>query len=408
MNKIYFIVYSFISIIVYGQHSMPIQMDTIPYKYELIGTGILDYGSTSIQNEMSKKLINGGFISDDIIAQSLNKHKAQNRIGIDGSAEIEFRDYHSRLFNQEKYGYYLRTGYFNALSTAYSKDIFNLIFNGNSSFLGDTANFSGTQAIAMSYQKVGFGFIDKKSKSNFGINYYNISNFSDAFIRSGDLVLDSLGTNIQLDMNGQFRYSNGKKFNKGWGIGLDGDFRIQVKWLAEANAYFQIQIKNIGFMTVRKITEYSADKTYDFSGFQFNTLLSDSANSIGNSTELLDTLGIVRNSKTIYMPLPGFIQLGKVVDNQSNKIIQSFFGIRLHTVLNYTPMAYVGAHIKLYDWMKVGIQTSYGGFSKFRLGFYTQYDLGSFHFGVGSEDLIGAISNKGFGESIHFRISRLW
>jgi|TARA_R110000737_G_scaffold324995_1_gene338139 hypothetical protein len=408
MNKIYLIVSLIVTLNVIGQHSMPIQMDTLFYKYEVIGTGILDYGSTSIKNELSKKLLYGGFIDSDMKERSLNSHKTQNRIGIEASGEIEFRDYNTRLFNQDKYGYFIRGGYYNYVTSAYSQDVFNLVFNGNSAFLGDTANFSGTQANAISLQKIGFGFIDKKSKSNIGINYYNVSNLSDAYIRSGDLIMDSTGTNLELDMGARFRYSEGKRFNKGWGIGIDADFRIPVKWLNESQAYIQVQLKNIGFLSIKNMTEYTADESYDFSGFKFNQLIGDSTSSINGSSELLDTLGIEKRSKNITSMLPGFIQIGKIVDYQSDKTVQSYFGVRLHTTLDYTPLAYIGAHIKLYKWMKVGIQGSYGGFSNFRLGFYSQYDFGKFHFGIGSEDLIGAFSNKGYGESIHFRITRLW
>jgi hypothetical protein len=408
MNKLYFAFLFLISMNSIGQHALPIQMDTLIYNYEIISTGILDYGSTSIKNEMTKKLLYGGFIDSEMKDRSLNSHKTQNRIGIEASSEIEFRDYKTRLFKQGKYGYYIRAGYYNYATSAYSQDIFDLVFNGNSYFLGDTANFSGTQANAISFQKIGFGFIDKKSKSNIGVNYYNVTSLSDAYIRTGNLIMDSAGSNIELDMGGEFRYSEGEKFNKGWGLGLDADFRIPVKWLNESQAYIQVQLKNIGFMSVKNMTVYTADKSYNFSGFKFSELLGDSGTSIKDGNQLLDTLGIEKRSENITTLLPGFIQIGKVVDAQSNNNVQSYFGVRLHTSLNYTPLVFAGAHFKLYDWMKVGIQGSYGGFSNFRLGFYSQYDLGKFHFGIGSEDLIGALTKKGYGESIHFRITRLW
>jgi hypothetical protein len=408
MSRFYFIATFFIAWNVSAQHSLPIQMDTLIHNYEVIGTGILDYGSTSIRNEMTQKLIYGGFIDSEMKDRSLLSHRNLNRVGIDASGEIEFRDYHTRIFNQDKYGYYVRGGYYNYISSAYAPDVFSLIFNGNSSFLGDTARLSGTQANAISFQKIGLGFIDKKSKSNIGINYYNVSNLSDAFIRSGDLIMDSTGANLELDLGGRFRYSQGKKFNKGWGIGIDADFRIPIKWLNESQAYIQVQLKNIGFTSIKEMTVYTADENYDFSGFKFSQLISDSSATISGTEQLLDTLGIQKDSKSITAMLPGFIQIGKVVDAQSTKTVQSFFGVRLNTTLDYTPLVYAGAHIKLYQWMKVGVQASYGGFSNFRLGFYSQYDFGKFHFGIGSEDLIGALSNKGYGESIHFRITRLW
>ncbi len=259
MNKIILFLLCLGFFSAFGQHSLPIQMDTSIYKYEVIGTGILDYGGTSIKNEISQKLLYGGFIDSEMKDRSLSSHKLQNRIGVDATAEIEFRDYKTKIFKQDKYGYFVRGGYYNYVSAAYSKDIFNLVFNGNTSYLGDTAKFSGTQANAFSFQKIGFGFIDKKSKSNIGINYYNISSITDTYIRSGNLIMDSTASNVQLDMGGRFRYENGKKFNKGWGIGFDADFRIPVRWTNESQAFFQVQLKNIGFMSVKNVTQYTAN-----------------------------------------------------------------------------------------------------------------------------------------------------
>jgi len=408
MNKIILFLLCLGFFSAFGQHSLPIQMDTSIYKYEVIGTGILDYGGTSIKNEISQKLLYGGFIDSEMKDRSLSSHKLQNRIGVDATAEIEFRDYKTKIFKQDKYGYFVRGGYYNYVSAAYSKDIFNLVFNGNTSYLGDTAKFSGTQANAFSFQKIGFGFIDKKSKSNIGINYYNISSITDTYIRSGNLIMDSTASNVQLDMGGRFRYANGKKFNKGWGIGFDADFRIPVRWTNESQAFFQVQLKNIGFMSVKNVTQYTANSTYDFSGFKFSQFIGDSSLSTSNSKDLLDSLGVEKRTKNLTSLLPGFIQIGKIVDYSSNKVVQSYFGVRLHTSLNYTPLIYAGGEVKIYKWMRVGVQGSVGGFSNFRLGFYSQYDFGKYHVGIGSEDLIGAFSNKAYGESIHFRLTRLW
>ncbi|MFA7272947.1 MAG: hypothetical protein WC044_03715 [Crocinitomicaceae bacterium] len=409
MNKLFAIVFGLIlANSGKSQQSLPIQMDTLLYKYEIIGAGILDYGSTSIQNEFTQKLIYGGFINQAMIDRNSGNHKLQNRAGFDASGEIEFRDYTTRIFNQDKFGYFVRGGYYNYFSTAYSGDVFNLIFNGNSSYKGDTAKFSGTQANLFSFQKIGIGFIHKKSKSNIGLNYYNISGYSDAYIRTGNLAMNADASNLQMDLGGKFNYAEGQKFNKGWGVGLDGDFRLTVKWLNEATAFFQVQLKNIGYMNVNNVSEYQSDSTYNFSGFKFSQLMGDSALTFNSSSQVLDSLGIQKRSKTVHAMLPGFIQIGKVVDQQSSKVVQSYFGVRIFTTLNYTPLIYIGGQVKLFDWMKIGIQASHGGYTNFRIGFYTHYDLGKYHIGIGSENLIGALSKSGYGESLHLKLSRLW
>ena len=122
----------------------------------------------------------------------------------------------------------------------------------------------------------------------------------------------------------------------------------------------------------------------------------------------MDSLGVKRDTRTITGFLPGFVQIGKIVDQHSDQNLQSFFGVRLYTTLAYNPLVFGGAEYKFYPWMKVGVQALYGGFSKFRVGFYSQYSVKHFYFAIGSENLIGALTNKGSGQSIHLRLAVKW
>lgn len=390
------------------QHSLPVQMDTNLLNGEIITLGIFDYSGTSIENAMSSKLIYGGYIDEDTKNSSLNKHKIQNKYGLELNSEIEYRNYNLGNFLKGKYGFYIRGGYNAYASASYSDDLFGLVFYGNERYLSDTAYFSGTEANGIAFQKIGAGLIAKKMKSNLGINFYNISNYGDAFARTGYLYGDASAENFELGLDARLQVTNNKKFNQGWGVGFDGDFRFESQWIADRTAYFQAQFKNIGMMKINAIDQYMIDSTYNYNGLSFNQLVGQNELNTADESNLVDSLGVQRRTTSLTGFLPGFVQIGKIVSHNSNQIFQSFFGVRLYTTLVYNPLVFGGIEYKAYPWMRVGVQAIYGGFSNFRVGFYTQYSYKKLNFGIGSENLIGALSKKGNGESIHLRLALRW
>ena len=398
----------FFSFTVFGQHSLPIQMDTSIINSEISVYGIIDYSGTSIQNQMSDKLVFGGFIDAEMKNASMDKHRTHNKFGIEVSSEIDYKNYNLGNFLKGKYGYYIRGGLGIYGSASYTDDIFGLTFFGNQRYLGDTARFTGTEANLVNFQKIGFGLVSKNLKSSLGINYYNITNYAEGFVRFGELSSDSTGSNVNLALDSRVQIANSSKFNKGWGIGLDGDFRFKAQWINEREAFFQAQFKNIGLMTINDVDVYSVDSTYSFSGFTYAQLFGDNAINFDNEEEIMDSLGVKKGNRSITTFLPGFVQIGKIVDQHSDQNLQSFFGVRLYTTLAYNPLIFGGAEYKFYPWMKVGVQAIYGGFSKFRVGFYSQYSVKNFYFAIGSENLIGALTNKGSGQSIHLRLAVKW
>lgn len=408
MKNVIFLFAFFCVSVLQAQHALPIQMDTNTFKGEVFGYGIIDYSGTAIQNAMSEKLIYGGFIDNESKKSSFDRHKVHNKFGVELNSEIEYRNYSLGNFMKGNYGLYVRGGYGAFGSTSYTGDLFGLTFYGNQRYIGDTANFSGSEMNFVAFQKIGFGFVSKKMKSSLGINYYNISNYGDAFVRQGALSSDSSGTNMELALDARLQYTGGAQFNKGWGLGFDGDFRFQADWIKDRKAYFQAQFRNVGLMQINSVNQYLVDSVYTYSGFKLNQLVGDNRLSFENQEEILDSLGVSKTERKLTTFLPGFVQIGKIVDEHATQSIQSFFGVRLYTTLAYNPLVYGGVQYKAYSWMKIGLQAIYGGFAKFRLGFYTQYNYKNMNLGIGSENIIGALSKNGNGESIHLRLAVRW
>lgn len=398
-----FILIGLSSFLVRSQHFMPIQQDTSLHSFEAIGYGIADYGSTSIQNAFSQKLIFGGGINDEVKSSSFEKHDPINRFGVDLQAELEFRNYKSEKIGKGKYGWLVKGGYYNFAGLLYSQDLFGLAFYGNQRYLGESVDFSGTRASGWSYQKVGFGLVDKKTKSNISLNLYSVSAFGNANIRNGQLFQSIEGDSLNITYDGYAEYMRGSKMNRGWGLGIDADIRIPVQIVKDQTSYIQFLVKNFGVAYLPNITRYQADSTFTFEGLTFDQIFGD-ASIIDSTFSMLDTLNIKSETYSSIRFLPAFLQVGKIVDHQSTRKVQSFFGIRMYPSLVLVPQVFAGIHYHPLKWLSVGANTAFGGYTKFRFGIYTSFEIKQFNFGIATENIVGAVSLSGNGLSLVTRL----
>lgn len=387
-----------------AQQLLPIQYDTTLYTHEIIVNGMGDFGSTSLRNDLTTKLLYGGQITSHIKDHSFSSHGDINRIGEELNAEIEYRNMNVNAFKNESLGFVIKGGYYSVGSAVYSKDLFGFAFYGNTNYLGEVSDFSGSRAGYIDFQKIGFGCIDKKTKSSITFNLYNVSNLYHASFNKAEVTQNSDGTSITLDLLGGITMTQGNSFSKGLGAGFDLDYRIPMEWRGDKKAIIQFTAKNIGLIHYyTRLKSYSVDSLYEYDGLTINQLYGD--NSIFNDDfSWMDTLNVQEISRKANVLLPGYFQIGKIVDDNQQSKWQSFFGIRLYPTLAYNPLLYGGAHFKIKDWLEAGTQLSYGGFSDFRVGVYSNIRYKKWTIGIASQDIYGTISKNGFGQSLLFRM----
>jgi hypothetical protein len=394
----------FFSLNSYAQVFLPVQFDSNRYSHELIVTGLGEFSSSSIRNELSHKFFLGGTITEEIKDRTFSHHTAVNRFGIDLNSEIEYRNLKRCLFDQDKMGFLLKGGYYTLGSVAYSKDAFGLTLYGNSDYAGQTATLSGSNAAYIRFQKIGFGIVDKDTKSNASINFYNVEDYFRGYLRKGELKQSADGTEIELALKGVVNTTHGNAFTKGVGLGVDFDYRIPLDFGREKKAVIQFIGRNIGFVHYfTGIQTYQLDSAYQYSGFKINQLYGDQT-ILNDNFSLYDTLGIQKTENKRTLSLPGFYQVGKIVSDNFSGKWQSFFGVRLYPALAFSPQAFAGAHLKVNSSIALGAQTSYGGFTHFRLGFYANAVYKNFVFALASQDLLGVFSKYGTGQSLLFRV----
>lgn len=383
---------------------LPIQYDTLPRSQEIIVSGGVNYAGSAMQNQLYSKFIFGGLISSEIKDASDARHKGLNRVGGTFASDIEYRNYNIKPFKKQDWGLVFKAGANAFGGGVYSHDAFGLIFYGNDRYVGETMDISGLDMTFASAQKIGVGCIDNKTKSNMTINLYNMNNYMSGSFRDFQITQSSDGQDVSLVMDGELSMRNSPSFSQGVGLGVDLDFKLPVAWGEDKEAYIQILAKNIGMAYLFEGQKYyRIDTTIEFSGLEFEDVIGDNA-IIADSIDALAALGVSSEIRKRAVLLPGFIQVGKIVDLHSTKKIQSFFGIRLYPSIIYSPYAYAGLHYKTTEWLSVGANIGYGGFTNFRGGLYANMNFEKISVGLATENIIGLVSKKGSGQSLFIRL----
>ena len=397
-------------LLILGLMTVPVNAQIIPIGYDttilsqefFLNAGV-DYYGSSIEKELASKFIKGGMITDAMKDNSFSRHKAINRLGVLGGGDIEYRNYSKKLIKKKDWGFLVKGGYNVFAGLLYSKDLFGLTFYGNERYMGETIDISGTSVSYMTFQKVGFGMIDSKSKSSVSLNVYNVSDRFKGDFRTLKLTQDANGDEITLEMDGDLEMKNNSKFNQGIGLGLDLDFKVPVAWGKDRKAFIRFEAQNVGFAYMyEKQKVYSFDTTFTFTGLKFNQLIGDES-ILSDTLSILDSLGIRTKESNRTVMLPGFLQIGKIVDETYAGKLQSFFGLRMYPSLIYSPYIFAGIDYKPEKWLRVGANGAYGGFGGFRVGLYLRSTFSNYSLSVATENVVGFFSKAASGQSLLIR-----
>lgn len=390
-----------ISLTSLSQSMLPLIQDTSinSMGHEISISGLGDYQSTSIGKDITRAFIYGGFIDEGMKSNSSSRHDEINRFGIDLNAEIEYKNHNINLFKDSLKGLVIKGGIYNFSSIIYSKDLFDMAFFGNEMFTGDTAYFTGSQFTNLSFQKIGVGWLNKKSKSSFSLNFIGVNNYLNGIFNEGHLYQSQNIDSLELLIFGEGERSKGTSYFKGFGVAFDMDYRFKMKKNESDFIHFQLLLRNLGVAYLNNTDQYMANGVSTIHSYEVNDLIN--SESIFNNPDdfangIVDTI-ITKGSLVI---LPAMFQFTKLIDNHSPHKFQGFFGFRGYLNNAYVPMLFGGLDYKVAQWFRMGVQGSYGGFSQLRYGMYASVHFPHFNLGLASENLF----NK-TGESIIIKLS---
>ncbi len=388
----------------FGQSTFPFFRDSLLQSNQLLLNGNFDATGTSMRKEFVNTLAFGGYIDSDMKDRTLKSTRANNRIGVFASGEATYISGAGNLFKSGKYSWLVKAGYYAIGNINYTRDAFKMTFYGNSYLGADTANLTGTRISGMQFQKAGFGFYHKKTGSSLTLNVVNVQNQLSGYIRKGQFSQDPNMDSVSFRLNGDMTYSTGKAFSKGIGFAIDFDFYLKVPWLKDS-ATFQFTIQNLGaaYMFESQST-YSPDSTYRYSGFTLNQI-KNSSNLFGDDFSLLDSLNVEKKEVKRWVMVPAYLQVMKLVDLASAKKLQSFFGIRFYPTIGIVPTGFAGLFYRFVPRVSASANVAFGGSSIVRGGLMLGYHGNKVGIQLGTDDIYGLVSKKGFGQSALIRLS---
>ena len=388
---------------VFSQQWLPALSDSSPKRHEISFTGTAENASTSLPFSLTQKLLFGGEINETLKQEGLKHLKPNNRLGIILSSEVTYNDFSINLLKRNNWGISIKAGQCVFMGLSYPKDLYSLVFYGNTpyqevpsgvTYLNTSSNnvhsLSGIKFTAQSFQKMGIGFLNKRTNSTIHFNIYNLSNFATCDFSRLTLYQSQQADTLTLNYNGSLSYIDNRNFIKGIGVGLDADVRFKIS-SKKRQLHFQFMCQNIGFAkTQQSITEYAGDTTFTFTGLTYKQLMHETPFSVHTA---LDTVGLRKKISKETVFFPGLIQFSKLVDANSAQKIQAFYGIGMYLTTLSTPYLFAVSDFKIkctnhFKW-HLGVNANFGGFSVFKGGIYTNLQLKNWYVGLSSTNLIG-------------------
>lgn len=393
----------FLGQVTFAQQTLPIAHDSTVLKREFVLHSSAQLHSNHLNAAASRKILFGGFITDDEIGRAVDQLKEDgiNRTGAVFNLDMVYADYQANLFGKKQWGYVVTAGHQTYLGTSYQSDVFRLLAQGNTQ-TPEIVDLTDTRFYQMSHHKLGFGILEKQTRSYFALNFIGSAGFQNMDMMNGVFRQNSTKDTTDLILIGSYSGNTSAQFLRGLGVGIDVDLRMPVK-VKDKEVIVQVLAQNVGFVNMNKNTyNYQLDTTYRYTGFNLQQIqdLTDNPSFI-----LEDSLNLARQTGSSTQWLPGFVQVAKIVNRNAPQKFQAFYGLNVYTQIIYMPQAFAGAHWQANEKFAAGIHGHLGGFGGARLGCYAEMRLGQFNLGLSSQDILGTAANLGFGHSLLFRLS---
>lgn len=383
-----------------SQELLPELYDSTEVNRQLIVNGGFFHHSTSLSNEFTNKVFFGGDISDELSQDVFKNQNDYNRFGGGAYFRVLYKSNKPVLKSKPNWSWMIDASNEVHVSTDYSADFLGLALLGNASFLGQSLSFSNSSAEVVQFLSVGGGVHNRKSKNFITLNVVLPQNYAQVLINKGNVAFSDDGSNVDLRLQGELMEAASSPYFKGGGAAVNFDFNLPFGNVNSFNGIMKITGRNIGAYHLGKTTNQSVDATISYNGFEISDFTNDA-----EMAGFKDTLGVIESETSTTRLLPGFIQVGKIASVNSERKIQSTFGVRMYTNIIYRPLVYLGVHYQPFDRFSFGTQGSFGGYGNFRLGLYANYSGKNIIIGLGTEDVLGAFLRSQYGQSGLIRLA---
>lgn len=371
-----------------------------------------DAGSNGFQNVMMNRFLFGGHIDKQTKDAALSKMRGYNQMGINLNYDIS-------LFVAGKPQFDFLVGIKNQeiFNATYTKDFYQLALYGNKPFLGNTANFSGTNINALRFQELKFGIIMHQvdSTAKIGISISFLRGEQLLYIKANknsSLFTNADGTELIFDSNFNMAISDTsrkKDFFSFRGVGASADIFFETPYKSKIGrqSILTVNANNIGFIHwSAKSVQYSSDSVFKFDGYHINNVLDlkDSTLQKINSDSLLRKATNARQEEFNTNIPTNLIIINKIY---FTRMFALNTGFRYIFHANYKPYVFAEPEYKIANRFIIGVHIGYGGYTRLNTGLSFIYNSNKWFFKIGTNCLQGYIApKKTYGQGLYFSVAK--
>jgi len=369
-----------------------------------------DAGSNGMSSGLVNKLVWGGYIDNDLKKESSKYLRDKNNFGINLNYDVS-----AFLKGNSKFDFLVGFKNQEIINATYSKDFFNLMFYGNQSYKGVTADLSNCNVNALRFQEVKFGAIMHKvdSVGKIGISLSFIKGEQLLFIKTGNnssLYTSADGSEILLNSNFSMAISdtNNKRLSSFNGVGASADifFETPYKSRIGKKSVLIANVNNLGFIHWQnRSVQYSSDSVFKYTGYNINSIfdLKDSTLKRINSNSLLRNVSNAR-SEDFSVNIPtNLVIINKIFFSD---VFAFSTGFRFIFNANYRPYIFLEPEYR-YKKVTFGLHTGYGGYVRLNIGASVVWNNNNWFLRIGSNSLQGYIFPKSaFGQGLFFSFAK--
>lgn len=351
-------------------------------------------GSNGMSSRLVDRLVSGGYISNDIKKESSKNLKGENNFGI-----ILNYDVTAFLKGKSKYDFLVGVKNQEVLNATFTRDFFNLMFYGNQTYKGKTANLSNSNVNALRFQEIKFGLMMHKidSVGKIGVSVSFIKGEQLFYIKANknsNLYTAPDGSELVFNSNFNMAISdtNNRNLTKFNGVGASADifFETPYKSTIGQRSILSVNANNIGFIHwLNNSVQYSSDSSLRFRGYEVNNIadLKDSTINRLNSDSLLRTLSNARNENFNVNIPTNLVIINKIYFGSQQRFCLGT-GFRYIFNANYKPYIFIEPEYR-YKNVIFTLHTGYGGYVRLNVGTSVTWNSKHWFLRIGSNSLQG-------------------
>ncbi|PBQ33386.1 hypothetical protein CNR22_16900 [Sphingobacteriaceae bacterium] len=356
------------------------------------------------------KLIWGGYIDNDLKAESAKHLKAKNNFGL-----LLNYDVHSFFKGTKKFDFLIGIKEQQVLNATYSRDAFNLMFYGNQMYRGQTADLSNLSLNALRFQEIKFGAImhHVDSVGKIGVSVSLIKGEQLFYIKTNNnsgLYTSADGSEIVFNSNFNMALSdtNNKRIGGFNGIGASADifFETTYKSRGGKKCLLTVNANNIGFIHWWKNSvQYSSDSSLRYTGYNIRNIndLKDSTISAIDSDSLLRKLTNARTEDFNVNIPTNLVIINKIY---FGNVFCLGTGFRYIFNANYRPYIFVEPEFKIKN-VIFCLHGGYGGYVKVNIGASVTWNSKGWFVRLGSNSLQGYFAPKtAYGQGVFVTLAK--